>query len=251
MNYRIIYKNDFISHHGILGQKWGKRNGPPYPLNYKDYSASEKKVKITRKQALANDQYLKSKVKEHILKSDLNKINRASERFVNLSSEMAEGNASAFKSFVNDKKFKDLAFKELKKDFGSGVDDEEFFDLEKYSAIGIAALDYRSKDLKNKEDEMWKAGNEYFDLCEDLSKELLEDYGSLQVSDMHSNGGVRTGSEVLKSYVLDNMKDAAFNSYIFRHYNDYWVYDLPEFSELCESITAHEYNKWVNKEKFK
>ncbi len=21
-----------ISHHGILGQKWGNRNGPPYPL---------------------------------------------------------------------------------------------------------------------------------------------------------------------------------------------------------------------------
>lgn len=26
------YYNDYISHHGILGQKWGIRNGPPYPL---------------------------------------------------------------------------------------------------------------------------------------------------------------------------------------------------------------------------
>lgn len=22
-----------LQHHGIIGQKWGKRNGPPYPLN--------------------------------------------------------------------------------------------------------------------------------------------------------------------------------------------------------------------------
>lgn len=31
-------------HHGIKGQKWGKRNGPPYPLSDSDHSASEKKA---------------------------------------------------------------------------------------------------------------------------------------------------------------------------------------------------------------
>lgn len=29
---------DYLAHHGIKGQRWGKRNGPPYPLeaSYKD-----------------------------------------------------------------------------------------------------------------------------------------------------------------------------------------------------------------------
>lgn len=41
----IKYKkeNEYLAHHGILGQKWGKKNGPPYPLDPEDHSAAEKK----------------------------------------------------------------------------------------------------------------------------------------------------------------------------------------------------------------
>ncbi len=34
----------YLAHHGILGQKWGKKNGPPYPLAPGEHSAAEKKA---------------------------------------------------------------------------------------------------------------------------------------------------------------------------------------------------------------
>lgn len=42
--YRVIYSDDYLEHHGILGQKWGHKNGPPYPLDQSDYSAAERKA---------------------------------------------------------------------------------------------------------------------------------------------------------------------------------------------------------------
>lgn len=34
----------YLAHHGIKGQKWGHRNGPPYPLDASDHSAQEKRL---------------------------------------------------------------------------------------------------------------------------------------------------------------------------------------------------------------
>lgn len=31
-----------LNHHGVLGQKWGKKNGPPYPLDYNKLSDEER-----------------------------------------------------------------------------------------------------------------------------------------------------------------------------------------------------------------
>ncbi len=41
---RNDFNSNYLEHHGILGMHWGKRNGPPYPLDAADHSQSEKKA---------------------------------------------------------------------------------------------------------------------------------------------------------------------------------------------------------------
>ena len=42
-NRSVIIYGEELYHHGIKGQKWGERNGPPYPLDPNDHSALERK----------------------------------------------------------------------------------------------------------------------------------------------------------------------------------------------------------------
>lgn len=48
MYYMISPTGSDLYHHGILGQKWGRKNGPPYPLGASDHSAAEKKAGWTK-----------------------------------------------------------------------------------------------------------------------------------------------------------------------------------------------------------
>lgn len=43
----VTYEDSYsleLYHHGIRGQEWGRKNGPPYPLDAADHSAAEKKA---------------------------------------------------------------------------------------------------------------------------------------------------------------------------------------------------------------
>lgn len=61
-------KIQIIQHHGILGQKWGTRNGPPYPLGGGDYSVSERKAIYRERHKKTNSIYNKRHFDE-VLKS--------------------------------------------------------------------------------------------------------------------------------------------------------------------------------------
>lgn len=65
----IYYCNtDELSHHGILKQKWGVRNGPPYPLKGGAYSPAEKKAIYKERHKKRNSIYNKKHFDETLKK---------------------------------------------------------------------------------------------------------------------------------------------------------------------------------------
>ena len=60
-------ENNILIHHGIQGQKWGKRNGPPYPLSGGSYTESEIKA-VKKKRLNPNSTYNKKRFDEVISK---------------------------------------------------------------------------------------------------------------------------------------------------------------------------------------
>lgn len=58
-----------LKHHGILNQKWGVKNGPPYPLGGGDYSQSERAA-IKKQREKGNSIYNKKHFDEVLKKYD-------------------------------------------------------------------------------------------------------------------------------------------------------------------------------------
>lgn len=64
----IWYPTNELYHNGIKGQKWGERNGPPYPLNPSDRSAAEKKAAGGSSGSGSDSQSSKVSLKDRIFK---------------------------------------------------------------------------------------------------------------------------------------------------------------------------------------
>lgn len=67
--YKSMYETELF-HHGILGMSWGKRNGPPYPLN----GDARRLVRAEAKKRKAEEKLKEQKRKERIKKLEKKKM---------------------------------------------------------------------------------------------------------------------------------------------------------------------------------
>ena len=53
----LIDESEYLVHHGIKGQKWGKRNGPPYPLDSDISTGKRLKTTSSKRKQYSNEEH--------------------------------------------------------------------------------------------------------------------------------------------------------------------------------------------------
>lgn len=101
-------KELYLAHHGILGQKWGKRNGPPYPLDAKDHSAAERKAGYTKSITIGstlrerNRARWKSGLPEKSFKDEMEEDRHFNYKDIVLKNKYGKVGAEAYKKSIED-----------------------------------------------------------------------------------------------------------------------------------------------------
>ena len=100
-----MYEDEILEHHGIIGQKWGTMNGPPYPLDpNKDYSKAE--LRAMRKEARKEARKENRRKKKIAKRDEIEK--QKTEEEEKLEKEEAKNRAVVSGSASEVEKYKDM-----------------------------------------------------------------------------------------------------------------------------------------------
>lgn len=213
--------------------KWGIRR-----FQNKDGTLTEA-GKVHRKEIESD---VKNKIESN--SGSVNDIIASGKNLSDMANKLGDDYTKAFKSFRLSEKLKNKFFDELHSDFGDGVDDSEFFDLVLEEKIYKNLDSIIPNSVKNSRNNYEKAQNDYWEKVENFANDLVDKYKGTKVVD--SNNGLSNGEDAVKNLLYKNL-ETSYPSYLYRHFDDYWVYDTPEFysmvTQINKQINMNSYNK--------
>lgn len=200
-------EQNYLKHHGILGQKWHKRNGPPYPLDAADHSSSEKDAgykkslngghneemydrdskKAEKKEAKEHSKAVKKKAKEY--QKEMNKLQEKEASYTNRAYEISKNYER-----INNKKLKDNTKRAEKWIKESKILEAKYDDIVKENNKNRKEIDSLINKMLNDSDVVYKTSEKEYSAYKDRNyvKDLNKKYGGKNRLNYHRDGHVDT-----------------------------------------------------------
>lgn len=220
---RNDFSSNYLAHHGILGQKWGRKNGPPYPLGASDHSASEKKAGWRES--------LKTKREQKKLAKDIKKATKKASSVDSAQNKMGE----QVRSRLSKEQKENLISKKEKMEKDQNAASKE------YSQIYNKEYDKRFKNKKPSEEELdelssyvmdktvgsklseqaHKSWDDYINYSRNITENLIGKYGDAKI------GNTNYTNKVAINRILDDIQNEKAYKQVFSDWNNaeskwYW-----------------------------
>lgn len=111
---RNDFESNYLMHHGILGMRWGRRNGPPYPLGSEDHSSSEKKAGYKKSLGGGRNESLYDRNRDRKIKSTQKHLDKTTSKLKKLGTAW-DNDPVNNKKMDRYRKFEKKYYKELNK----------------------------------------------------------------------------------------------------------------------------------------
>lgn len=160
MELRPIYANE-LYHHGISGMRWGRRNGPPYPLSANAHSSEERKFGTSDWSKEAQKEARKGRLDRAFTPSEKSGKDKPN---VSPAEKIVKNSKDALNATADLRKKIQILTSDPRKDDVKQMSDEE---LRKR----INRLDMEKKYFSLTEDEV-NNGKDYFDKFVDIGNDV-------------------------------------------------------------------------------
>ena len=232
------HRTDELYHHGILGQKWGIRryqnkDGSLTPAGKKRYSITDVSNEFSN--SLNQNKDAVARIKE------------VGPKIGNMADELGKKYEREFNNVKLSDESKQYILKSLEYDLGSGTDDPELFDLLVNEYVGDEVNRVVYKKLSTDMQNFYSMQDKYWDDVKSVTSGIIEKYSNADIVD--TDYKTKFGAQVVND-LIDKELDTRWNSYVYRHFEDYWVMDTEAHTSAIDRVAkelglsnAEEYNR--------